>query len=47
MTADQDQDTGPACACGCCAAVLAELAEIRHELGQLMGLVITASIGRD
>lgn len=43
MTADQD--TGPAC--GCCAAVLAELAEVRHELGQHMGLVIMGSIGTD
>lgn len=37
----------PGCGCGCCAAVLAELAAVRHELGQLAGLLIVAGIGTD
>jgi hypothetical protein len=45
MTGDQSKDTGPVCGCGCCAAVLAEVAAVRHELGQLMGLVILEGIG--
>jgi hypothetical protein len=47
MTGEQGTGADPVCGCGCCVAVLAELAEVRHELGQLMGLVITGSIGAD
>lgn len=45
MTTSQDI-THPPCECKCCALVLAELEALRHEIGQIAGLITIAGIGQ-